>query len=246
MQKRPVVQHFQSSLVRAVIAFGYVRVSTSEQAAGGLGMDAQRHAIRSACVQRGWTLRAVYEDAGISSTAAHRPGLESALTACRNHPDALLIVAKLDRLSRSILEFATLIEHMKHEPWRLVALDLGVDTTTPNGEFVANVMSSFAQFERQMISVRTKEALDAARSRGVQIGRRSAIRKDTRELILRLRLEAEWTATSIAQHLERSGEPAPQGGRRWHTSTVTRVIAQAGGSLQRGRPQSTQPSSEHT
>ncbi|MGH7748552.1 MAG: recombinase family protein, partial [Candidatus Dormibacteria bacterium] len=126
-------------------------------------MDAQRHTIRSACDQRGWTLWAVYEDAGISSTAALRPGLESALAACRSRPAALLIVAKLDRLSRSILEFATLVEHMKHEPWRLVALDLGVDTTTPNGEFVANVMSSFAQFERQMISVRTKEALAAAR-----------------------------------------------------------------------------------
>jgi DNA invertase Pin-like site-specific DNA recombinase len=83
-----------------VIAFGYVHVSTAEQAAGELGMDAQRHAIRTACARRAWTLRAVYEDAGVSSTANHRPGLQSALAACRSHPDAMLIVAKLEEGSR--------------------------------------------------------------------------------------------------------------------------------------------------
>jgi len=223
-----------------VIAFGYVRVSTTEQAAGGLGLDAQRHAIRTACEQRGWILRAVYEDAGVSSTAAHRPGLESALAACRSHEDALLIVAKLDRLSRSMLEFATLVERMKHEPWRLVALDLGVDTTTPNGEFVANVMSSFAQFERQMISVHTREALAAARERGVRVGRRTTLPEATRSLILQLHESDGWTATAIAKHLEESRVPAPQGGARWHTSTVTRVIIQAGGTFRRGRPVMTQ------
>jgi DNA invertase Pin-like site-specific DNA recombinase len=222
-----------------VIAFGYVRVSTAEQAAGGLGLDAQRHAIRSACELKGWTLRAVYEDAGVSSTAANRPGLDSALAACRSHDDALLIVAKLDRLSRSMLEFATLVERMKREPWRLVALDLGVDTTTPNGEFVANVMSSFAQFERQMISVRTKEALVAARERGVRLGRRSAITDDTKQRILKLRRDG-WTASAIAQHFEQIAVPAPQGGQRWHKSTVTRVIKDAGGTLKRGRPPITQ------
>jgi len=218
-----------------MIAFGYVRVSTAEQAAGGLGMDAQRTAIASACQQRGWTLQAVYEDAGVSASSTVRPGLRKALAACRSHENALLIVAKLDRLSRSLLEFTALVERMKHEPWRLVALDLGVDTTTPNGEFVANVMSSFAQFERQMISVRTKEALAAARERGVRLGRRAAVPDGIREQILNLREEG-WTASAIARYLEQIVTPAPYGGRRWHTSTVTRIIRQAGGSLQRGRP----------
>lgn len=229
------MQHLASSLVRCVIAFGYVRVSTAEQAAGGLSLDAQRLAVRTACAQRGWELRAVYEDAGISSTAKHRPGLESALDACRHHQDALLIVNKLDRLSRSILEFATLVERMKHEPWRLVALDVEVDTTTPNGEFVANVMSSFAQFERQMISVRTKDALAAARLKGIQLGRRSSVSDETRTLILGLQ-DAGWTATAIASHLTQSGVPTPQGGQRWHTSTVTRIAALNGRAFPRGRP----------
>ncbi len=238
LHNRPVVQHFPSSLVRQVIAFGYVRVSTTEQAVGGLGMDAQRASIRSACEQRGWDLRAVYEDAGVSAVASHRPGLDSALAACRSHDDALLIVAKLDRLSRSILEFATLVDHMKHERWRLVALDLGVDTTTPNGEFIANVMGSFAQFERQLISLRTKEALQAARGRGVRLGRPPTMSQETRALILRLHNEQGWTATAIARHLEQVSVPAPHGGTRWHTSSVTRVIARSAGTLRPGRPRS--------
>ena len=218
-----------------MIAFGYVRVSTAEQAAGGLGLDAQRAAIRSACEHRGWTLHAVYEDAGVSATSTNRPGLRKALVACRSHDEALLIVAKLDRLSRSLLEFTALVERMKNEPWRLVALDLGVDTTTPNGEFVANVMSSFAQFERQMISVRTKEALAAARERGVRVGRPSTIQDDLRRTIVELSA-AGWTASAISTRLEQNGVLAPHGGQRWHKSTVTRVIKSGGGVLRRGRP----------
>jgi DNA invertase Pin-like site-specific DNA recombinase len=221
---------------RNLSAFGYIRVSTAEQAAGGLGLDAQRRAIMSACAARGWTLHAIYEDAGVSSTARNRPGLDAALTACQEHVDALLVVAKLDRLSRSILEFATLIDRMKHESWRLVALDLGVDTTTPNGEFIANVMSSFAQLERQMISVRTREALAAARERGVRLGRRSTMHDDVRATIVSLH-EAGWTARAIAGHLELAGVTPPRGGQHWHVSTVTRVLAQSGHNLRRGRPQ---------
>lgn len=218
-----------------MIAFGYIRVSTHEQAVGGLGLDAQRDSIRSACDQRGWDLREVYEDAGVSAVASHRPGLDRALFACRSHEGALLIVAKLDRLSRSMLEFATLVDQMKHQPWRLVALDLGVDTTTPNGEFIANVMSSFAQFERQLISLRTREALSAARHRGIRLGRPPAVLKNVERLILNLHGQG-LTATAIARQLEEFGIAAPYGGIRWHTSSVTRVVQHAGGSFRRGRP----------
>jgi len=227
-----------------MIAFGYVRVSTAEQAVGGLGLDAQRHAIRTACHQKGWVLQAVYEDAGVSSIAVYRPGLVSALAACRAHDDALLIVAKLDRLSRSMLEFATLVEGMKNESWRLVALDLGVDTTSPNGEFVANVMSSFAQFERQMISVRTREALAAARERGITLGRPSKVPESIRAQILQLHDEGH-AASSIARRLEKSGITAPMGGDRWHTSSVTRILASQGRVLRRGRPRLGQPNEDY-
>lgn len=137
-----------------------------------------------------------------------------------------------------MLEFATLVERMKREPWRSVALDLGVDTTTPNGECVANVMGSFAQFERQMISVRTKEALVAARARGIRLGRRSALTDETRLLILRHHMSQGVQPPPGARYLEQTGVPAPNGGPRWQTSTITRLIAQSGGTLQRVAPPS--------
>jgi DNA invertase Pin-like site-specific DNA recombinase len=72
--------------------------------------------------------------------------------------------AKLDRLSRSMIDFARLLEQARHERWNLVALDLGVDVSTPS-EFLASVMGSAAQWERRMIGQRTKEALAVRKHR---------------------------------------------------------------------------------
>ena len=79
------------------------------------------------------------------------------------------MVAKLDRLSRSMLDFAALMNAAQKQGWALVALDLGVDTSTPYGEMMANVLATFAQFERRLISQRTKEALAQKRAAGVQL-----------------------------------------------------------------------------
>jgi DNA invertase Pin-like site-specific DNA recombinase len=81
-----------------------------------------------------------------------------------------LVVAKLDRLSRSVGDFAGLMDLARRQGWALIALDLGVDTTTPAGEMMANVMASFAQFERRVIAQRTKDALAQAKARGVRLG----------------------------------------------------------------------------
>ncbi|MGA2932232.1 MAG: recombinase family protein, partial [Acidimicrobiales bacterium] len=90
---------------------GYVRVSTDEQATSGLGLDAQRAAIDDECSRRGWELVEVYEDAGASGkTIVGRPALQEALEAVRSHRAGALVVAKLDRLSRSLLDVAALME----------------------------------------------------------------------------------------------------------------------------------------
>ena len=85
------------------------------------------------------------------------------------------MVAKLDRLSRSLLDFASLMEDARREGWALVILDLGVDTTTPSGEMIANVMATFAQFERRLIGQRTKDALAVKKREGVKLGRPVAV-----------------------------------------------------------------------
>src|SRR5438270_7418861 len=151
---------------------GYVRVSTDEQVESGAGLAAQRSAIAAECSRRGWKLAALLEDAGASGGSMRgRPGLHCALETIEAGRADALVVAKLDRLSRSLLDFASLMDRSRRRGWSLVALDLGVDTTTPQGELMATVLASFAQFERRLIGVRTKEALAEKRAMGVQLGR---------------------------------------------------------------------------
>jgi len=151
---------------------GYVRVSTGEQLDSGAGLEAQRRAIREECARRGWRLAELYEDAASGRAIAGRVGLKAALSALDSHAAEALVVAKLDRLSRSLLDFSALMEQSRRRGWALVALDLGVDTTTPSGEMMANVLAVFAQFERRLIGQRTREALAIKRQQGVRLGRR--------------------------------------------------------------------------
>lgn len=85
-----------------------------------------------------------------------------------------IVVAKLDRLSRSVSDFAGVLELARTRKWALVAIDLGVDTSTPTGELVANVMMSVAQWEHRVIGERTSAAMQAAKRQGRHMGRVSA------------------------------------------------------------------------
>jgi DNA invertase Pin-like site-specific DNA recombinase len=166
---------------------GYVRVSNEEPITSGLGLEAQR-TIVAECERRAWDPVEVYEDAGVSGKSlVGRPALQEALSAVRSHVSSALIVAKLDRLSRSLLDFAGLMEDAREEGWALVILDLGVDTTTPSGEMIANVMATFAQFERRLIGQRTKDALAVKRRQGVRLGRPPSLSADVVKRIKRER-----------------------------------------------------------
>ena len=122
-----------------------MRVSTDEQATSGAGLAAQRVAIEAEASRRGWALLDVVEDAGFSGRDLRRPGIKAVLEALRSGRAAALIVAKVDRLSRSMVDFTALMDRSSREGWALVALDLGVDTSTPSGEAMVNVMATFSQ-----------------------------------------------------------------------------------------------------
>jgi len=203
---------------------GYVRVSTDEQADSGAGLEAQRAAIRAECVRRGWTLQHIYEDAGASGKSLDgRPGLGAALGAVEESKANTLIVAKLDRLSRSVKDWSTLVERSRKRGWELVALDVGVDTTTPQGEMHANVMVSFAQFERRLIGQRTKDALAVKRAEGVRLGRPSRLAPETRQRIVHLRAGGA-TLQAIADELNASKTPTGHGASAWNHSSVSAVL----------------------
>ena len=150
---------------------GYVRVSTDEQSTSGAGLAAQRAAIEAECARRGWQLVTTFEDAGYSAKDLKRPGVQEALDTLQRGEAGALVVAKLDRLSRSMLDFTAIMATATKQSWALVALDCAVDTTTPAGEAMANVLATFAQFERRLIGQRTREALAAKRAAGVRLGR---------------------------------------------------------------------------
>lgn len=203
---------------------GYVRVSTGEQSESGLGMEAQRAAITAEVERRGWELVGIFEDAGISGKAlSGRPGLQGALSAVRSTEGSALVVAKLDRLSRSLLDFAALMQQSQREGWGLLALDLGVDTSTPSGEMMANVMATFAQFERRIISQRTKDALAVKKAEGVKLGRQVRTDPQIVSLVHQMR-EDGGTLKAIAGHLNESQVPTSHGGKCWYPSTVRSLL----------------------
>lgn len=212
---------------RPVKVVGYIRVSTEDQARSGAGLAAQRAAITAEAERRDWQLVETISDAGASgSRMDRRVGLQRALKRVTSGDADALVVAKLDRLSRSLLDFAVLMERSRREKWALIALDLGVDTSTPAGEVMASVLASFAQFERRLIGERTTVALAARRAAGQRLGRPSHLDPATEVVIRKLRAGGKSFA-SIADELNASGTPTGQGGRRWYASTV-RAVSQRG------------------
>lgn len=202
---------------------GYVRVSTEEQADSRAGIEAQRAAILTEAERRGWKLLEVVEDAGFSGKDLRRPGVQEALSVLAEGGADALVVAKLDRLSRSMLDFAALMNAAQKQGWALVALDLGVDTSTPSGEMIANVLATFAQFERRLISQRTREALAQKRASGVQLGRPAVLDRGVVTRIKRERKSGKTLAT-IAERLNKDGVPTAHGGARWYPATVRAVL----------------------
>jgi DNA invertase Pin-like site-specific DNA recombinase len=202
---------------------GYVRVSTEEQADSRAGLEAQRAAILAEAERRGWRHVTITEDAGYSGKDLRRPGIVEALDALHRRDASTLVVAKLDRLSRSLLDFSGLMARATREHWALVALDLGVDTTTPQGEMMANVLATFAQFERRLIGQRTRDALAVRRAAGVVLGRPREMPEEVRSRIAAERAAGRSTP-AIAEGLNADGVPTAHGGRRWYPSTVANTV----------------------
>jgi DNA invertase Pin-like site-specific DNA recombinase len=202
-------------------AIAYVRVSTGEQRESGL--EAQRTAVTVEAERRGWELVHVFEDAGASGKSmSGRPGLQEALGAVEGGEADVLLVSKLDRLSRSLVDFAGLMQRAQRKGWQLVALDVNIDTTTAAGALVANVMASVAEWERRTIGERTAAALAVKKANGVRLGRPREISEETIERVREL-YEAGLTVAAIARRLNEEGVPTPRGGS-WFSPGVKRAL----------------------
>ncbi|WP_108665164.1 recombinase family protein [Euzebya rosea] len=202
---------------------GYARVSTDEQE---ISIDAQRDRLHAWAVSRGIDDLQIRVDQGHSGKTLKRPAIAEALTELEAAGTGTLVVCKLDRLTRSVVDFAGLMEQSRRQGWHLVALDVGIDTSTPAGELLATIMAALAQWERRQIADRTITALARKAAEGHRLGRPSAIPDDVLARIVGLR-GAGRSYQAIADALNADGIPTAGRAARWGKSSVASAVKTA-------------------
>lgn len=204
---------------------GYIRVSTEEQHRSGLGIEAQESSIIAECERRGWT-HELFRDLGCSGKHVN-PELRRGLDMLSSGQFDGLIVAKLDRLARSVRHASAIIDSAITQGWALVVLDNALDLTTPGGRAMANMLATFAELERDLIASRTREALAARKARGEHNGRRTAIPAPVLRRIVLTREQEGLSFWRIAKALTEDGVLSPTGLPTWQESTVRRAYVSA-------------------
>lgn len=206
------------------LMFGYARVSTEEQADKRNGLEAQRATIDVEAAHRGWDVEHFADEA--ASGKYTNANLREVLQLLASGQGDGLVVAKMDRLARSVGHAVEILEMAQRQGWALVVLDLNLDLTTPAGEAMAHMLATFAQFERRLISQRTKDGLAAKKARGEPIGRPRLAQPGVVRRIVMDR-NAGLSFDRIAKVLEAEGILSPAGRPNWQSSTVRRIYASA-------------------
>lgn len=228
---------------------GYTRVSTEEQAAGGLSLEVQAAKIRAYCDLYDLELARIESDPGFSGKTLERPGVAAALAELgrrREGPDGL-VVAKLDRLTRSLRDWQHLIEDYFDERRgrRLFSVEESIDTRRASGRLVLNVIMTVAQWEREVIGERTCDALAAKIARGERCGRvrfgfdlgpdGRTLEPNAREQEA-IRRMGEWrsqglTYRDICARLIEAAVPTKDGQGAWLPTTVKRILGRGEGGM---------------
>jgi site-specific DNA recombinase len=186
----------------------YTRVSTDqglEQDFNSLDAqyDASQAYIRSQA-HAGWTLmRTKYEDGGFSGGNTNRPALQRLLTDIRAGKIDVIVVYKVDRLTRSLADFAKLVELFDRHHVSFVSVTQQFNTTTSMGRLTLNVLLSFAQFEREVTSERIRDKIAASKRKGLWVGGMAPLGYDTRERKITVnKAEAETVRTIFRSYLK--------------------------------------------
>ena len=166
---------------------GYARVSTEEQS-----LALQNDALKNTGCS------VIYTDHGISGDNFNRPGLDQALN--RLKPNDTLVVWRLDRLGRSLTKLVDLISHLDRRQIKFESITELISTDTSGGTLIFHMMAALAQFERTLISERTRAGIASARARGKTLGRKPALSKSQQRQALRL-LETQ-SVSSVATRFD--------------------------------------------
>jgi DNA invertase Pin-like site-specific DNA recombinase len=151
-------------------ALGYVRVSTDKQAERGISLEAQAEKIRAMAVVHNAQLAEIIVDGGESAKSLNRPGMARLLAMVDAGEVQTIIIAKLDRLTRSVKDLCTLLERFERRGVALVSVAESLDTSSAAGRLVLNIMTAVSQWEREAIGERTRDAMRHKRSNGERVG----------------------------------------------------------------------------
>ncbi|MFG1389586.1 recombinase family protein [Acidiplasma aeolicum] len=153
------------------LAFGYVRASTLDEVKQGSN-ERQKDEILKYAHSKGYDIE-FFEDKAKSGRNTQRPEFERMLRSLDRKPK-VIIVSKIDRFARSLSDLLKTLEFLEQNGTGFVSVnDSGIDTTTPNGRLLLQILGAFAEFERNMINYRTKAGREQALSKGIKFGRPS-------------------------------------------------------------------------
>jgi DNA invertase Pin-like site-specific DNA recombinase len=215
---------------------GYIRVSTQEQVESGFSLQAQEERIRAYAVATARVLSRVVVDDGKSAKSLDRPGLQGILKDIKNGRVSSVIVLKLDRLTRSVRDLGELVDMFQASNVDLIAVSEALDTSSASGRMVMNLMATVSQWEREVIGERTATVLTHMRSKKQVYGKTpmgykrdgdNLVEDHEEQLILqnmKMRVKRGESYSSIATWLNAEGVPPRQGGKRWYTASVQRVL----------------------
>lgn len=220
-------------------AAGYVRVSTEKQAESNLSLEAQESKVRAMATVHDAELVALEVDAAESAKNLDRPGVQRILEMIRRGEVKMLIIPKLDRLTRSVRDLADILELLEKKGVSLVSVYESLDTGTPVGRLVINIIVAVAQWEREETGHRTKVALRQKRARGERAGNvpygysagddgKTLVENPDEQLIVDSIRDLHQRNTSmreIAMILNRAGRRTRRG-TVWQHQYVAKILAQ--------------------
>lgn len=244
-----MAKRMSPTLERRRVAILYARVSTDGQADSGLGLGGQADVCMKRALDDLYEViptpngKPVHADEGISSRERFRPNLELALDQCRKYAGAghevVLVVYSLSRIARNIVELKRIADELEKLGIGLISCMERMDTSTASGKFFFNILGVMYEFERDLISERTIEAMQKAHSDGKTTGPEpygylkrmdgSLMLQPDEQAVLQTMLELHgrgWGFTKIANHLNNAGIQAKnrRGPAKWHASTVQKII----------------------
>lgn len=221
----------------------YTRVSTQFQAEAGVSLEAQRSRLQAYADLYDLEVVSFIEDAGLSAKTLDRPGLQAALNLLASGDAEGILVAKLDRLTRSVRDLGSLLDLGFRDRFALLSVSEQINTKTAAGRLLLNLLATISQWERETTAERTSAALQHLRSEGVRLGGealgwhrltdrdsdgRQLVRDVQEEVATIQRIEAlraeGLSLRGIASTLRSEGRKTKKGGS-WHPETVRRILA---------------------